>query len=189
MGLPAVARAQLTVLTIEDDVLGDGRSGRAGYHRMRPSSVRAGQDKWERRLPRFPYASKFEFLGSASDSTQSVRQITEINGAAKGIRTPDPIITNDVLYQLSYCGDAGPSDLLASLIGRRLPRQPETRTFSPLTLRQQAYQTPVLGMDFHGSADAFASPFCNSSMEMLSGLRTNAMRPSRGGRLMTIPAS
>lgn len=25
-------------------------------------------------------------------------------GAARGIRTPDPIITNDVLYQLSYCG-------------------------------------------------------------------------------------
>jgi hypothetical protein len=27
-----------------------------------------------------------------------------IFGAARGIRTPDPIITNDVLYQLSYCG-------------------------------------------------------------------------------------
>ena len=26
-------------------------------------------------------------------------------GAAEGTRTPDPIITNDVLYQLSYCGD------------------------------------------------------------------------------------
>jgi hypothetical protein len=26
------------------------------------------------------------------------------NGAAEGTRTPDPIITNDVLYQLSYCG-------------------------------------------------------------------------------------
>ena len=25
-------------------------------------------------------------------------------GAARGIRTPDPIITNDVLYRLSYCG-------------------------------------------------------------------------------------
>ena len=25
-------------------------------------------------------------------------------GAAREIRTPDPIITNDVLYQLSYCG-------------------------------------------------------------------------------------
>ena len=27
-------------------------------------------------------------------------------GAARGTRTPDPIITNDVLYQLSYCGGA-----------------------------------------------------------------------------------
>src|SRR5882672_5513300 len=26
------------------------------------------------------------------------------NGAARGTRTPDPVITNDVLYQLSYCG-------------------------------------------------------------------------------------
>lgn len=26
------------------------------------------------------------------------------NGAAEGIRTPDPIITNDVLYHLSYSG-------------------------------------------------------------------------------------
>jgi hypothetical protein len=25
-------------------------------------------------------------------------------GAARGTRTPDPVITNDVLYQLSYCG-------------------------------------------------------------------------------------
>jgi hypothetical protein len=28
-------------------------------------------------------------------------------GAARGIRTPDPVITNDVLYQLSYCGLGG----------------------------------------------------------------------------------
>jgi hypothetical protein len=28
------------------------------------------------------------------------------NGAARGIRTPDPLITNEVLYQLSYCGNA-----------------------------------------------------------------------------------
>jgi hypothetical protein len=30
------------------------------------------------------------------------------SGAARGIRTPDPVITNDVLYQLSYCGDEMP---------------------------------------------------------------------------------
>ncbi len=27
------------------------------------------------------------------------------DGAARGTRTPDPVITNDVLYQLSYCGE------------------------------------------------------------------------------------
>ena len=42
--------------------------------------------------------------------------------------------------------------------------------------------------DAHGSCLGFASPFCSSSMEMLSGERTNAMRPSRGGRLMVTPA-
>ncbi len=30
--------------------------------------------------------------------------LTKDGGAAEGTRTPDPIITNDVLYQLSYCG-------------------------------------------------------------------------------------
>lgn len=29
------------------------------------------------------------------------------SGAAEGTRTPDPIITNDVLYQLSYSGTVG----------------------------------------------------------------------------------
>src|SRR5690242_19404210 len=36
-----------------------------------------------------------------------VRAGHENTGAARGTRTPDPVITNDVLYQLSYCG--GPS--------------------------------------------------------------------------------
>lgn len=31
-------------------------------------------------------------------------EILEFTGAAEGTRTPDPIITNDVLYQLSYSG-------------------------------------------------------------------------------------
>lgn len=31
--------------------------------------------------------------------------VVRITGAARGIRTPDPVITNDVLYQLSYCGE------------------------------------------------------------------------------------
>src|SRR5665647_2403537 len=50
------------------------------------------------------------------------------------------------------------------------------------------YHFPVLGMDFHGSCAGRASPFCKSSMECLSGERTKAMTPSRGGRLMVTPA-
>jgi hypothetical protein len=51
-----------------------------------------------------------------------------------------------------------------------------------------AYQCPVLGIDSHGSCGGFGSPFCNSSIECRSGERTNAMLPSRGGRLMVTPA-
>jgi len=49
------------------------------------------------------------------------------------------------------------------------------------------YQTPMLGADFHGSRGSCAPPVCSSSTEMLSGERTKAMRPSRGGRLMVTP--
>jgi hypothetical protein len=38
-----------------------------------------------------------------------------------------------------------------------------------------AYQTPVFGIEAHGSCGAFASPRCRSSIEMLSGDRMNAM--------------
>jgi hypothetical protein len=31
-------------------------------------------------------------------------QVLDLAGAANRIRTCDPVITNDVLYQLSYCG-------------------------------------------------------------------------------------
>ncbi len=51
-----------------------------------------------------------------------------------------------------------------------------------------AHQTPVFGIDAHGSAGASAWPFCNSSIEIASGVRMNAMWPSRGGRLIVTPA-
>src|SRR5882672_3020287 len=52
----------------------------------------------------------------------------------------------------------------------------------------KAYQWPVFGIEVHGSAGGFGWPFCNSSIECRSGERTNAMLPSRGGRLMVMPA-
>jgi hypothetical protein len=49
------------------------------------------------------------------------------------------------------------------------------------------YQEPVLTMLVQGSAGGSALPACSSSMEMPSGVRMKAMRPSRGGRLMVTP--
>lgn len=57
-----------------------------------------------------------------------------------------------------------------------------------LVPRARAYQWPVFGIEAHGSCGGFGSPFCSSSMECRSGERTNAMLPSRGGRLMVTPA-
>ena len=51
------------------------------------------------------------------------------------------------------------------------------------------HHLPVFGIELQGSAGGRASPFCRSSIEMLSGERTKAMRPSRGGRLMTTPSA
>ncbi len=54
---------------------------------------------------------------------------------------------------------------------------------------QDIYQLPILGADAQGSATGRFSPFCRSSIEIPSGERTKAIRPSRGGRLMVIPLS
>ena len=39
----------------------------------------------------------------------------EKNGAAEGTRTPDPIITNDVLYHLSYSGTFRTAGVLGNI--------------------------------------------------------------------------
>jgi hypothetical protein len=58
----------------------------------------------------------------------------------------------------------------------------------PLGGQAETYQTPVFGMDSQGSCGGSEPSFCKSSMEILSGERTKAIRPSRGGRLMVTPA-
>ena len=40
----------------------------------------------------------------AAGDARLADRLSEKDGAAEGTRTPDPIITNDVLYQLSYSG-------------------------------------------------------------------------------------
>ena len=51
------------------------------------------------------------------------------------------------------------------------------------------HQDPVFSIEAQGSAGGRLSPICSSSIEIPSGETTNAMRPSRGGRLMVTPAS
>src|SRR5207244_5807131 len=63
----------------------------------------------------------------------------------------------------------------------------EVRQGSPITA-DNPHHLPLLGMDAHGSCDGSGAPFCNNSIECLSGERTNAITPSRGGRLMVTPA-
>lgn len=55
--------------------------------------------------------------------------------------------------------------------------------------RAHRHQWPVLGIEAQGSWRGRGSPFCNSSTEWRSGERTNAIWPSRGGRLMVTPAA
>ena len=64
----------------------------------------------------------------------------------------------------------------------------EFRAVASVNLRT-AHQAPVFGMLCHGSAGASGSPFCSNSTEIMSGERTKAMRPSRGGRLIVTPCS
>ena len=66
-------------------------------------------------------------------------------------------------------------------------RASSARHDQPAFFLPASYQAPVFGMLTQGSAAAAPPPFCSSSIEMLSGERTNAMRPSRGGRLIVTP--
>ena len=43
---------------------------------------------------------------AAEHQAKKTNDCKDMAGAARGIRTPDPLITNEVLYQLSYCGAA-----------------------------------------------------------------------------------
>ena len=89
----------------------------------------------------------------------------------------------------------GRSEERPSLDGQGVRKKPMTEDAvraSPLRLNpaptRRPHHTPVFGIDFHGSAGGRPSPFWISSIEIWSGVRMKAMWPSRGGRLMTIPA-
>jgi hypothetical protein len=59
----------------------------------------------EKRRRCFPCASSIGFSGK---QIVEFAEVIETIGAATMIRTPDPLITNEVLYQLSYCGGICP---------------------------------------------------------------------------------
>ena len=57
-----------------------------------------------------------------------------------------------------------------------------------ISLSSPAHHFPVFGIEIHGSFGGNGEPFWRSSIECLSGERTKAMLPSRGGRLIVTPA-
>ena len=73
----------------------DGRTGGRGSPSSSISRYKASYSSSQLLLPRA--------LALSLEAKSTVVAV-ENNGAARGIRTPDPIITNDVLYRLSYCG-------------------------------------------------------------------------------------
>jgi hypothetical protein len=56
-------------------------------------------------LQKAQHESDRVFLGQLNPKNGNFQIRSTYRGAARGTRTPDPIITNDVLYQLSYCGE------------------------------------------------------------------------------------
>src|SRR4029077_10785016 len=66
--------------------------------------------------------------------------------------------------------------------GRLSLHQPIGKTAPP------PHHFPLFGIETHGSFGGNALPFCRSSIECLSGERTKAILPSRGGRLIVTPA-
>ena len=72
----------------------------------------------------------------ASDPDRVRAAIEEVNGAGAGNRTPDPIITSDVLYRLSYSSKKNGA--------KGQNRTADTRIFSPLL-----YQLSYLGTSDH----------------------------------------
>jgi hypothetical protein len=66
--------------------------------------------------------------------TSKSLKFKEEDGAARGIRTPDPLITNEVLYQLSYCG-------IATLRSERPPSYPLPRRLAREGKGGMTYQT------------------------------------------------
>ena len=72
--------------------------------------------------------------------------------------------------------------------GRVLKARRHIKRFAATGKKAGFHHFPVLGIETHGSFGGSGEPFCSSSIDCLSGERTKAIWPSRGGRLMVTPA-
>lgn len=61
------------------------------------------------------------------------------------------------------------------VVSRRRKFNRTTRREAAHYNKTTAYHTPTFSAEAQGSRGACASPFCNNSMETLSGVRRNAM--------------
>jgi hypothetical protein len=83
---------------------------------------------------------------------------------------------------------ADPGPFQTQSLGRsRVCSGPVTCCAAPGKRGLPCHHFPLLGIETQGSLGGSGLPFCRISMECLSGERTKAMLPSRGGRLMVTP--
>ena len=85
-----------------------------------------------------------------------------------------------------YCRRSG---LVLPIAGRLRKSVPGNgcRSVRGQPFSRDNYHFPTFCIEAQGSCLGSGLPFCSSSIEMLSGERTNAIWPSRGGRLMVTP--
>jgi len=123
--------------------------------------------------------------GAKAATYKGVRRVGQVSG-----RTPEEVgQVFDKSGELrsrrvgKVCGEANrPPDRPTG--PTRQPLLPHT----PYRVDDGDYQCPVFFIEAQGSWGGNGSPFCKSSIECLSGERTKAMFPSRGGRLIVTPA-
>jgi hypothetical protein len=73
-------------------------------------------------LPEFPRFARDFGCGLTPSTTLRITPANRLNsGAGEGIRTPDPLITNQMLYRLSYASNWGKARLRANLSHGSLP--------------------------------------------------------------------
>ena len=157
---------------------------RASSGITRSNGITRESRRRDRRLRSQPV---FRLLSSLLESCPSISGVSSGSaaspvserrfGAARGIRTPDPIITNDVLYQLSYCGPCGSwrPRRREQAFHRRRPFYRASAAFSsrdaqanePISSRRpQANSTAPAGAGFRPRCAPWRTSCCASGTEL-----------------------